>query len=407
MNDVILLTRMYVGTYLQDNIGHEVINLFRSDNGNNYIYVNEDGKINPKYNDSVKAILLVKYVEKGVMEVVAKAEELRQILYKTGNIDAESAAQVKFIDENKITYGGVHVYKVHKDTKFEKISVSFQTNRLRKAKQPTYLIEDPGKTDNYEVYRLLPEKHFSNQSLKMYYPKADFPLDYQVLQNLLEDESLWEEENTTKKLDINDPESLLEHRNFLSVIRKENDELVFSNLLAYIFEQNRKVFTEFTKEVLGIPHFSKDFDIIRETNHHIDLWIEDERSIIIIENKIKSKINGERHDVYSDNVQSQLSEYYEYAKNHSNGKQIYCYIFSPDYNHINLSKYESGKYYSIINYSQIHTHYLRNAGQMLHTPYFTEFLDGLYLHSNTIDNSNFEIMKSRFISSIKKHLESE
>ena len=61
MNDVILLTRMYVGTYLQDNIGHEVINLFRSDNGNNYIYVNEDGKINPKYNDSVKATCTKNY----------------------------------------------------------------------------------------------------------------------------------------------------------------------------------------------------------------------------------------------------------------------------------------------------------------------------------------------------------
>ena len=31
---------MYVGSYLEENIGHEVINLFRDDHGNNYIYVN-------------------------------------------------------------------------------------------------------------------------------------------------------------------------------------------------------------------------------------------------------------------------------------------------------------------------------------------------------------------------------
>ena len=39
MENVIILTRMYVGSYLQNHIGHEIINLFRDDNGNNYIYI--------------------------------------------------------------------------------------------------------------------------------------------------------------------------------------------------------------------------------------------------------------------------------------------------------------------------------------------------------------------------------
>ena len=45
-DSVIILTKMYVGEYHEENIGHEVINLFKSDNGNNYIYVNKDGRIN-------------------------------------------------------------------------------------------------------------------------------------------------------------------------------------------------------------------------------------------------------------------------------------------------------------------------------------------------------------------------
>ena len=61
MCDTIILTRMYVGTYLQNNIGHEVINLFKADNGNNYIYVNKDGRINPKYNNSISAVILTRY----------------------------------------------------------------------------------------------------------------------------------------------------------------------------------------------------------------------------------------------------------------------------------------------------------------------------------------------------------
>ena len=41
MTKEILLNRMYAGNYLNDdyNIGHEVINLFKDDNGRNYIYV--------------------------------------------------------------------------------------------------------------------------------------------------------------------------------------------------------------------------------------------------------------------------------------------------------------------------------------------------------------------------------
>lgn len=102
MKDVMILTRMYVGRYLEENIGHEVINLFRDDEGRNYIYVNHDGTINPKYNDRVKAILLVKHVEKGVLEVIAKAEELEQVLYKSGNIEIDSKKDYKRFLREKI-----------------------------------------------------------------------------------------------------------------------------------------------------------------------------------------------------------------------------------------------------------------------------------------------------------------
>ena len=35
----IVLNRMYVGNYLNNNLGHEVINLFKADNGNYYINI--------------------------------------------------------------------------------------------------------------------------------------------------------------------------------------------------------------------------------------------------------------------------------------------------------------------------------------------------------------------------------
>ena len=42
---LIIINRMYAGKYLAEgeNIGHEIINLIRSDNGNNYLWLNADG----------------------------------------------------------------------------------------------------------------------------------------------------------------------------------------------------------------------------------------------------------------------------------------------------------------------------------------------------------------------------
>lgn len=409
MNNVIILNRMYAGGYLQlqNTIGHEVINLFKSDNDKNYLYINHDGRINPIYNDSVEAVLLVKYVEAGVMEVIAKAEHLEQVLYKIGNVEEECNAQIAYIRENDIRYGGVYPYEVHENSLVEKTVITFKSNKVMKVLEPIYLIEDSDKIKLYDRYYFLPEKHFSSQSLKMYYPKEDFPKDYEVIQQLLNDNSVWENENTTEKLNINDYKELKNRDNFLSIIKKEYDELVYSNMLAFFFEQNREVFIDFTKEVLGVDSFNIDFDIIRESNDNIDLWIEDKNSVIVIENKIKSKVNGEKHDIYSEKIQSQLKKYYEFTYKERPNKKKYFYVFSPDYNRINLSKYDAGNYYNIINYSQIRDFYKKYAGEMLHVNYFCEFVDALDLHSSTKDNLNYEIMKSRFITAIQRVKEIE
>ena len=75
----IILNRMYVGEYLSKNIGHEIINLFKADNGNNYIYLNPYGSMSKEHNDKIKAILLVRYGGKNTMEILAKATDLEQI----------------------------------------------------------------------------------------------------------------------------------------------------------------------------------------------------------------------------------------------------------------------------------------------------------------------------------------
>lgn len=412
----IILNKMYAGSYLQNNIGHEVINLFKADNGKNYIYVNEDGITSEKDN---KAVLLVRYVEEGVLEVIAKAEVM-----ENGNVyefcknkdDDEARRKVKqYIDDNNITYGGVKLYKLWDNDKYPYL-ITFEVD-LKKVKEPVYLIEPVekkekgkiNKCDMYEkegkkvVFLSAPEKHFKGQGLKRYYTLRGEPKAYQELSGFIDNQEYWEKENTTKRLNPAEYSDLEEHDNFLSMIKKEYDELVFSNLLAYFFEKDKHLFSKFALEILDTKDFGNQFEIVRESNDNIDIWIESEKKVLVIENKIKSKINGERHDLEGEKVQSQLDDYYKYAQKYASerDKTFSCFIFLPDYNRLDISKYEAGTNYTIIPYSKIYDFYFRYAGEMIYINYFPEFLDALKRHSMTIDNSNFEDMKRKFISTIK------
>ena len=152
--ETIILNRMYAGSYLDEseNIGHEVINLFKDDNGSNYIYINPSGVIDKKYNDSVKAVLLVKHVEMGVLEVIAKAKGtewekgIQQVHYKS---EEEDENQNKYIEDNEITYGDVLLSNIYKNGKNE-ILITFKADEVLEVKKPVFLITDESKLDNYE-----------------------------------------------------------------------------------------------------------------------------------------------------------------------------------------------------------------------------------------------------------------
>ena len=269
---------MYAGSYLDENIGHEVINLFKDDNGSNYIYINQRGDINKKSNDSVEAVLLVKHVEKGVLEVVAKAEDLQQVYYKKNNLEEEIKDQNEYIKEHHITYGNVLLSDIYQNGDNE-LLITFKTNKLRTVKKPLFLIEEESKRYKYENHYFLPEKHFSTQSLKMYYTEDKFPQDYDVFRKLLNDSEIWNEENTTTKIDLDEIYTYESHEGFLSVIKKEDDELIISNLFSYIFNHKKDVFRDFVDEILDIGDFKINYTIAREKDN-IDLLIENEESVI-------------------------------------------------------------------------------------------------------------------------------
>ena len=75
----IVLNRMYTGSYLSTNLGHEVINMFQADNGKHYLYLNAKGNYDGKNVGEIDDMLLVRYVGENKVEILAWASGLTPV----------------------------------------------------------------------------------------------------------------------------------------------------------------------------------------------------------------------------------------------------------------------------------------------------------------------------------------
>jgi|GEM_PF-224514 len=406
----IIINKMYGGRYLleNENIGHEIINLYKADDGNNYIYLNAPGNIDKQYAKDDLTVLLVRRSGKKY-KILAKAVGITVIesAYSSKSQQQRYKEQV----ELNLSYGGVKLDDLFSQNTFggslqaaKNVYATFQTNKIIKPVNELFITDVKSLTDDKTFYVRTP-KGFGTRSLRLYFDEVDKKDSYDDLESVINNESLWESEDTTAMIPKTNIMKKDENFNFLNVIKQEYNELVYSNLLAYFFSSNREVFVKFSKDVLGVS-IKPNFSIERE-KHHIDMLICDDRNVIVIENKIKSSISGsdERHNIYSDLVQSQLSKYYKYVTTNKEykDKESSCFIFSPDYNYIDLKGYESGEQYKVINYSEIYDFFKDNEVLFKDVPYFKDFIKALYRHTKPYDNDLEEEMQRRFILAIQKY----
>lgn len=392
----IMLNKMYVGTYLSDSIGHEAINLFKTDKGENYIYAQPYGIIDKEKHQHLKTILLVrKSGVKDKVEVIAKVTGIHII--ETNSRDEQN----DYIEKNHIYYGEkpvIDIFAQNKTNQKQQAFVTFKVDNIQKAVEPFSI--ECGQFRN---------TMFCNKN-----KKSDL---YSKLIEDINDVSKWEKGNSTKQIVLEDLKP--EEPNFLHIIRKDYDELIFSNLFQYFFNKNKALFAKkFIKEFLEID-LSENFKIERE-KFHIDMLISDENNVIVIENKIKSGINGQsanRKVNETDKIQSQLEKYYQIIANgkvENNkeklkeyiGKKAKFVIFLPDYNDINLSKFSHGENYKPIKYSEIYEYFYSNQNLFkeclsdVEKRYFNEFLNALKKHIEITDKSLEKEMFRRFTNRI-------
>lgn len=402
----IIINRMYAGEYLTKGIGGgEVINLLHADDGNNYCFINPTGMLNPSYNDSVCAVVHTRLYEAGCFEVlgVSLIEPKGQLIYPKGYTNAErvlsSVSQLKeYASAHQVHYGGVPYVK-DSDTW---PSISFVSSKLLRPRSQIYIIDsdyDKKISSHLPIYRLA-DKRFAKQSLRMYVDDDQNPKSFDCIFEMIDNKELWNDRIIT----VNDSSKHYYNRfNFLTLINKEDDELSFSNMYHYFFQNYIELFVTFSKEVLNL-NVSDKCEIKREF-HNIDLWIEDEENVIVIENKIKSGINGvsDRHD-FNENglVQSQLSKYYAYATNYSSAKnkKVSCFLFVPNYNKLDLTSYCGSKHYKVIRYKDIYHFFMTKK---INDPYYTDFCNALYKHTKDIPVDYSEIVMNYLIKQIQKH----
>lgn len=408
MSREIIINKMYIGAFLSegDNIGHEIINLYKADDGKNYIYLNSQGTIELSHGENEIIILLVRKFAPKIYKVLAKAEGVAILDFADSKLPREERykGQVAL----GLTYGGISLVDLFNENSYhgslqeeKNAYTTFVADRVIKSKNQLYITDDASvSSDN--TFFIRTNKGFGKQTLREFYNENEKPDSFSDLEQIINNRELWEDTNTTQTISELPKLQKDPYFNFLKIIKQEDHELAFSNMFAHFFSINREAFSHFASDVLHIK-IQTDFTIEREKKN-IDLLISDKNNVVVIENKIKSSINGidERHDIYSDQVQSQLKKYYQFATTDDEyrNKTANCFIFSPNYNHIDLRKFSCSEKYTIIYYRQIRNFFVKNRIMFNDMPYFADFINAMYKHTKDYDNDLEEEMQRRFQNAI-------
>lgn len=352
---MIVLNKMFVGDYCLENIGHEIINMFRADNGHFYVYLNSTGDFARDKQGKVEYVLLTRNCPiSNTVQIIGKAKVKREIYNPTNPLDQKKDPQVQ-----GISYGGADIISLfNANTKDQNIYVTYEVDEIVEPENGLYISFDvPDASDVRKDVLFInkesketPAVKMARASLKQYIDREEHSFAYTILHEAIDDKSLWKKSPVGK---VDATEAAVKKDNFFRICRIENNELAYSNAFAYLFDRYRKQFCNFAKKELGVS-LAENFRVFRE-KWNIDILIVDEHNVIVIENKVLSHINGLWFNRDADQEESQLKKYYDIVtgENEFNRPEKHFFIFAPDHNNIDLSKYLQGDCYSIKKYSAI------------------------------------------------------
>lgn len=362
----IVLNRMYTGSYLSSNLGHEVINMFQADDKNYYLYLNAKGNFAAEGME-VGTMLLVRGLGNESIEVVGMAKNLQRVNSAKCTLSRDLGVinqkvrdeQNKFLE--KIKYGDVPILKIFGEGGQQSIYISYWVTKndfFTPKEGVRIIIEFPPQKKKNEEVRAFKERLEAYQTSErnevkkedgnttiiirlMDHNFASTSLHQYILENKNQDlthlsdvcnakddeEKLlyWE----SKDRRINSSEECDRREvSLFDICQIQNDENKFSNALSYFMMKYKKLWEKFLEEHLG-EEWIKIVSVTREedakvdkdpwkgvTGGRVDLLIRTQNSYIIIENKIGSSIirdKIEKGDGTKVEI-TQLERYYNYVE---------------------------------------------------------------------------------------------
>lgn len=370
-------------------------------------------------------------------------------------------AQLKYIHDEGISYGNKCLDNIFKKNERNEYSIytTFKAGKVVRVSEPLYILTNSdlkgGNFINLNENAKENEKiKFAKQSLKMYFNKNTAIINennyeeneniqknseaFNKLKDIIENDDYWNyspqsNQDDSKKIDkienlIMDKQgSTDKKRNFVDIINKNYDELMYSNLFRYMFS-NIEMFCAFINNVLLIkekdenileeklfieycPELENGFEIIREKEKNIDLCIKIGQHLFVIENKIKSGLNGIKKDNKGNIIETQLIKYAKYANEKYGDKIRHYFLFSPSYNLFSeeelsiklnneIIRYLPITYRDILNFfstKEIIKNYRDN-----NYIYIDECINAIERHSWDVDNIQERQMFERFADRIRE-----
>ncbi len=389
----IVLNRMYSGDYLENNLGHEIINMYQADNGNYYVYLNATGSFHLSHAGRVRAMLMIRSTAyKACVEVIGLATGLSDVY------DGVHKNQEAYIHQEHITYGGVGLYELFDGNEQKQdCFITFKAERVVRPKKPTYIVFKGGShyLDNDASLCVVHlEANQAKTSLKQYFAEDEDSADYARLQQLL----VLDMSEAMPKVDINTLRKPTE-KNFFEVCGIDNNELAFSNIFGHFLEKYPTILQELAAE-RGVKMDCSRLSVVRECENNIDLFVRTNSHLVVIENKVLSSINGMQGDSQSGLHVSQLKKYYDYgekiAKEEGYKHTLYI-LLTPDHNDVNLALYEQGDKYVKVHYSEVRDFLVRYITRYhLQDTYLQELLAAMQKHCNKFYNELFDKTEKRF-----------
>lgn len=447
---MIIINRMFSGSYLKDNIGHEWINLFQADDDGFYLYLNSDGTFNKSRKktfdeDKSNYMLMVKNFDKGVWQVIAAAK-LEKVAEKVTDED---------IVGDLVTYNGVTLRSIFSgNTTLNKQDVTFKAKEVKFPASPILITQDKeikgDNQDDDDGCLIIKGLNFAKQSLRQYVKVEDSVGDsvysnlLDIINKVLNSESSKSPSKVIPSLSKIKPTTLFE------VIHKENDELMYSDMLKFYLE-DEDFAKYFIKEVLELDEDEYVERVDRE-EFNIDLLIRTNKRLIVIENKIHSGINGknktlknqfadakkahsgingkdnpletqfddakraleidsEENPIRISVIPSQLTKYYIYAellKQNDNPNRYF--ILCPEYKENEIKtvpEYKSFNHsghpvYTIVTYKKLYEKMLEYNGWINFSPdrnkYWSEFISVMERHTkDSAFDYELEQMRLKFL----------